>query len=312
MYRELPQLLRHAKQLGLTTTVTSNGTLLDRGRLDRVAPHLDGIALSLDGPSAVHDRIRASPRAFSSFRTGLEAVQRSGLSFGLVHTVTEHGFAELGWVGAFAAEAGARLLQIHPLELAGRAVSDYADEQLQEDTLDRLYLAAVALEARYAGSLAVQLDVFVRRDVLADPELAYAGPPFHPGAPVNAAHLGSLVVEADGTAVPVSYGMARRYAIGNLNEGRLAMAWRSWSVAGYPDFRAHCRAVFDEIRSSPRRLVNWHELVVARSLAPRAVVGAGCTPARCGLTRLGVSCVPQLMVDSGTCLGDVRRSAACA
>ena len=24
------------------------------------------------------------------------------------------------------------------------------------------------------------------------------------------------------------------------------------------------------------------------------------------------TCVPQLMVDSGTCLGDVRRSAACA
>ena len=272
MYRELPQLLRHAKQLGFTTTVTSNGTLLDRGRLDRIAPYLDGIALSLDGPSDVHDRIRASPRAFSSFRVGLEAVQRSGLSFGLVHTVTEHGFAELGWVGSFAAEVGARLLQIHPLELAGRATTDYADEELQEDTLERLYLAAVALEARYAGSLAVQLDLFVRRDILADPELVYAGPPLDPGSRVDAAQLGSLVVEADGTVVPVSYGMARRYSVGNLHEGRLAAAWRRWTIAGYPDFRAHCRAVFDEICSSSRRLVNWHELVVARSLAPRAAV----------------------------------------
>src|SRR3954453_6724713 len=64
LYPDLLRVLRHAKTLGFTTTVTTNGSVLDHGRLERVAGHLDGIALSLDGPPAVHNRIRASPRFF--------------------------------------------------------------------------------------------------------------------------------------------------------------------------------------------------------------------------------------------------------
>ncbi len=56
---DIVPILTHAHYRGLITTVTTNGTLLDEGVIDAIAPlfrvHLN---VSLDGPRRVHDRIR--------------------------------------------------------------------------------------------------------------------------------------------------------------------------------------------------------------------------------------------------------------
>lgn len=49
LVKELPEIVKYAKDLGLITTIVTNGAKLsERDLLDRLAPHLDWIALSID------------------------------------------------------------------------------------------------------------------------------------------------------------------------------------------------------------------------------------------------------------------------
>jgi MoaA/NifB/PqqE/SkfB family radical SAM enzyme len=277
VYRWLPELLTHARNRGMQTTVTSNGTVLTDARLDRVDGLIDGMALSVDGPPDLHDELRRSAGSFNRLCDGLTRVRERGIPFGIIHTLTERSWRHLPWVAAFAANHGAALLQVHPLELTGRAATQLGSGDPRADTLGRAYLLCKALEGRYAPDLAIQLDVLLRRDIIADPELVYAQPGGDeiPGR-LPADRLGSLVLEADGTLVPVSYGFGRSYALGNIRRQSLHACWSSWESSGYERFRTLCRSVYEEIAGSDARLVNWHDIVVARSAVEpmRVLVGA--------------------------------------
>jgi MoaA/NifB/PqqE/SkfB family radical SAM enzyme len=121
LYKPLRELLEHAHQCGMITTVTSNGMLLTERRLETLRGVVDLLAISLDGGPASHNRMRASERAFEMMAARLDGVRRSGIPFGFIFTLTQHNLHELDWVANFALEQGAKLLQIHPLEEVGRA-----------------------------------------------------------------------------------------------------------------------------------------------------------------------------------------------
>ena len=78
--------------------------------------------------------------------------------------------------------------------------------------------------------------------------------------------LGLIVVEGDGSIVPISYGFSHAYRICDLREQRLAEAWPLYARTGYRAFRALCREAFRE-STAPSTLpfFDWHALIVARS-----------------------------------------------
>lgn len=269
VYRDLGRLLAYARSLGMRTTVTSNGTLLEK-RLERVAGELDGLALSLDGPPELHNELRASPTAFERLERGIEVVQETGIPFGFIYTVTGRSWASIPWAAGFAVERGATLLQLHPLELVGRADGTLDEQVLDRGALARTYLLSRAIEAEYGASLTVQLDLVLRSDVVADPELIYAGPaPEALERPADA--LRNLVIEADGTVVPLVHGFGRHFAIGNVFDEPLATAWERWWPEGYPAFRQLCATVHATVVESSARLISWHERAVAESRLTRSV-----------------------------------------
>jgi len=63
---DLLEILRHGVERGLKVNLTTNGTLLDRERAQRlVATGINAVSVSLDGPNAkLHDRVRGQPGAF--------------------------------------------------------------------------------------------------------------------------------------------------------------------------------------------------------------------------------------------------------
>ncbi len=70
LVKELPEIVKYAKELGLITTIVTNGAKLSqRGLLDRLAPHLDWIALSID--TLNHDLNLKSGRAINGGKTTL-------------------------------------------------------------------------------------------------------------------------------------------------------------------------------------------------------------------------------------------------
>lgn len=269
LYRPLREVLEHAKSLGLTTTVTSNGMLLDERRLERIAGAADLLAISLDGVPESHDRMRASPRAFETMAARLEGVRRAGIPFGFIFTLTQYNLHELPWVATFALEQGAGLLQIHPLELAGRAAESLQDERPDATEAAWAYVAAVRLREGLGERLRVHLDLADREVLREDPARGFAEPEAaaDPEAPLGR-QLSPLIVETDGTVVPVQYGFSRRYALGNLRYERLPACAERWRAGLATEFRALCRRTFEDLVSAEALPVtNWYERIAAQAAA---------------------------------------------
>lgn len=268
LYPALRDALTHARSLGFTTTVTSNGMLLDERRLAVLDGVTDVLAISLDGVPEAHDRLRANPRAFDTMRSRLDGVRRSGLAFGFIFTLTQHNLDQLPWVARFALEEGAKLLQIHPLELAGRAAEALAGEEPDGLEAKWAYVAAAQLQRAVGDRLRVQLDL-ADREVLRDlPERAFAEAADGIDERPLAEELSPLIVEPDGTLVPVQYGFPRRYALGRLGPESFADCARRWRGGVGARFRRLCRRTFAELMAGHETaILNWYDAIAARAAA---------------------------------------------
>jgi MoaA/NifB/PqqE/SkfB family radical SAM enzyme len=267
LYRGLSDVLRRAHELGMRTTVTTNGYFLDPRHIEPLLDCLDVLAISLDGPPEIHNRIRASPLAFDRLCAGLEHLRASALNFGFIHTLTRESWIHLLWLADFAAENGARLLQLHPLELAGRAEQSLKEFAPADDVLSKVYLLSVALAGKYSGVMTIQTDLLHREQILADPELVYAGAAKDDWEhAVPALLLGVVVLEPDGAVVPLTYGFSRRYRICNAKEQTLVAAWPDFLQDTYPSLWRLCHDVFEElVAPGAQPLFNWHEQIAAHS-----------------------------------------------
>jgi len=270
IYPGLLEALGRARAVGLHTSVTTNGTLLDPPRLEVLHDLVNLLAVSLDGPPELHNQIRGSSSAFDRMVAGVENLRSTGIRFGFIHTLTRPSWEHLTWLADFAHRNGASLFQIHPLEIFGRAEQAMHTEMPDDGVLARAYLLSFALVAKYNGRMKVQIDLVHRDQVLRNPASVYATDIYDHGKRA-ADLLGVVVLEPDGSIVPVAYGFSRRFMICNVNKERFATAWPRYAVTNYADFRRLCRAALDKI-SSPTmpQLFNWHDLIVHQSLANSA------------------------------------------
>jgi MoaA/NifB/PqqE/SkfB family radical SAM enzyme len=265
LYKELGSLLRHAKSLGMRTTVTSNGMLLNGARLKELAGNTDVLAISLDGVPESHDKMRNCSGSFDRMVDNLAGVRASGIDFGFIFTLTQHNVDQASWAAEFAVRQGAKLFQIHPLEQVGRAahVLDGSRPDAVESAF--AFLEAERLRKEWGKQLFVQLDVFHRDLVTRFPARFYADASTAPPEKL-AECVAPMVLEADGTVVPIGYGFSREYAVGNILKRRLRELAPEWIERGYPDFRKLCRRVYAEAcQPSDLPFLNWYELLQARA-----------------------------------------------
>ncbi len=273
MFRPLRTLLLQASERGLVSTVTSNGMLLDARRIDWLRGAVNLLAISLDGRPESHDRMRGHPRAFATMARRLPALREAGISFGFIFTLTQHNLDELLWAAEFALAQGARLLQVHPLEAVGRARGDLAYAVPDDTELSFAVLAVARLKELVGDQLEVQLDVAGRDAMAAAPERVFAHDDW-PGAERPLAELLSpLIVEPDGTVVPVEYSFGRRFALGNLRQARLPVLAARWRRDTLPAFRALCQSVQrGAVADGEPAVINWYGRLVQASAAPPLVV----------------------------------------
>jgi MoaA/NifB/PqqE/SkfB family radical SAM enzyme len=280
LYDPLREILEHAHQIGMRTTVTSNGMLLDDRRLEMLKGAADLLAISLDGLPASHNRLRSSGQAFEVMASRLEGVRASGIPFGFIFTLTRHNIHELQWVASFAREQGARLLQIHPLEEVGRAAEFLSGSR--PDAASSVYALVEGLRIQSAspGDLYIQVDLFDRDVLRANPDLVFAGETGGEAArSVLADLISPLIIESDGTMVPLQHGFARDYALGNLSQQSLKDAAAGWRDKVLPQFRDLCRRVFqDATVPQPLPFFNWYEAIFQKARALAA--GSHCGGAR--------------------------------
>jgi MoaA/NifB/PqqE/SkfB family radical SAM enzyme len=258
MYRPLRELLLHAREHGMFTTVTTNGMLLDRRRLDSLLGAADLVAISLDGTPDSHDRIRGHPRAFATMAKRLPDVRSAGIPFGFIFTLTQHNLDELIWVAEFALTQGAQLLQIHPLEGVGRASEGMMNCVPDETELSYAVLAVARIRELVGDQMRVQLDVTGRETIADDPERVFAGDWPNTTRPL-ADLLSPLIVEPDGTVAPVEFAFGRELVLGNLRDARLPELAAHWRVEKLPRFRALCRSVQQAATDKAQpAVINWY------------------------------------------------------
>ncbi len=84
---ELPELIAHAKSLGMWANLITNGTLLTPEKVSQLkAAGLDSAQVSIEGGTAgTHDRLVRSPGAFDAAVSGIKNLVKAGLR---VHTNT--------------------------------------------------------------------------------------------------------------------------------------------------------------------------------------------------------------------------------
>lgn len=261
MYDGLRQLLDHAHAREMLTTVTTNGTLLDRRRLDTLRGGADLLAISLDGVPDSHNVIRASPRAFERMSTRLDAVRATGIPFGFIFTLTQYNVNELQWVADFAVREGARLLQVHPLDDVGRARVKMAGEGPDEIESACAFVEVARLQEELGDQIVVHVDLIDRDFMREHPERVFADEAAQDWSSLPFSEIVSpLVIEADGTVVPVQHGFAREFALGSLHSSRLSELMETWRAESYGRFRELCRRVFRETtRPAELPFFNWYE-----------------------------------------------------
>jgi radical SAM protein with 4Fe4S-binding SPASM domain len=76
LYPEILPLVREVKTRGLTCTVITNGGRLEALARNLVEVGIDSVAVSIDGPPEVHNRIRGSADSFEKAEAGIRAVAR--------------------------------------------------------------------------------------------------------------------------------------------------------------------------------------------------------------------------------------------
>ncbi len=275
MFAPLRELLLRARGRGMLTTVTTNGMLLDARRIQALSGAATLVAISLDGTPDSHNRMRGHPRAFATMLRRLPALRAAGISFGFIFTLTQFNLDELIWAAEFAIAQGARLLQVHPLEAVGRASVTLSRAVPDETELSYAVLAVARLKELVDERLVIQLDVAGRDTMQAAPERVFAADGWPAADRPLGELLSPLIVEADGTVVPVEYAFGREWALGNLRDAPLPVLAERWLRDRRAGFHALCRQVQREATAPEQpAVINWYGRLAQASGGAGAVAQA--------------------------------------
>jgi MoaA/NifB/PqqE/SkfB family radical SAM enzyme len=266
LFRELSPLLRHAHQLGMRTAVTTNGLLLTEKRLSELMGLVDVLAISLDGRPETHDWMRGDRRAFARMFSRLPAVRDSGIAFAFITTLTMHNAHELEFVFELATEYNAALVQVHPLEPDGAGANLHASVP---DSTELGFAFFEATRLSVVHDIPVQIDLVTQKDLRSAPE-RFLIAPRDPQASL-ASWLTPLVLETDGTVVPLSYGFGRDYALGNVQEVPLRALAERWDSE---PLRRQALILYEELVRDDVKLTNWYERMMRRSIATPVDIAA--------------------------------------
>ena len=119
---DLFELLAYAKDKGLRTVISTNGTLITDDAAQRLAElTLSYAGISLDGPEQVHDHFRSFQGAFQATLRGIENCHLHGIRTGLRFTMTAQNIHEIPTIFEIALEAGVKRICFYHLIRTGRA-----------------------------------------------------------------------------------------------------------------------------------------------------------------------------------------------
>jgi len=116
------ELLAEARNLGLRTALSTNGTLIDVNTAEKIAEAgISYVGISIDGPQDFHDMFRNCQGSFKAAIGGIKNCQSCGLRTGLRFTITRQNHRFIPFAFELAAELNIRRICFYHLIKSGRA-----------------------------------------------------------------------------------------------------------------------------------------------------------------------------------------------
>lgn len=249
LYPGLASLLAHSADLGMTTSVVTNG-LLCRTQED-LAPlrRASTVTVSIDGLPAQHDHMRQRKGAYEGAANAVRRLADAGMHVWVACGVTAANVDDVETLVANAACWGAQGIAFHLVEPAGRAATMHPAELLGNDARVLLYATVKLLGALQRKSIDIHVDLTHRNTILRFPELLYATPPASNALPAHIIRV--LVLDADGKLIPICHGFHDRYCLGYVgNDSDLQSLWDVFSVETLPKITALAGRAIEHLRNA--------------------------------------------------------------
>jgi len=284
MYPGLWSVLYEARRAGMIRAIVTNGVGLTETIAARLRTTVDVVAVSLDGRPERHNRLRRHPGAFGRLRHGLALLRAQQVRFKILFSVDADSLADLEWAAAFAVEHGASALQIHLIEPVGRAAFLPPDDS-PDDTALKAFLIAQRLRQIWAGRLQVDVDVADLAPYAHD--VSTAGACGSVAVDALSDVVSPLVLEPNGDVVPLRYGFARAFAIGNIYDESIESLARHWLARRAKAFLALTRGALMAAGRTACPFGNPYQIIAdaaAAEVAPRVQLplsAFSCSPSGC-------------------------------
>ncbi|MBL4686613.1 MAG: radical SAM protein [Nannocystaceae bacterium] len=276
MYSAFDEVAAGAKEMGFRINLITNGLLLTPKRVARLADTVSVLGLSLDGAPERHDRMRGLDGAFERVSEKLSLLRDHDIAFGFAHCVTSESIEDLPWLLAYALEQGARLLQLHPLTMAGRATSSCGSMALSAADLARVFVIAELLRIQAGGALIVQLDIAALPQVLAHRKrhaiLAMDDAEDTTDRPL-AELVNPIILDETGDLFPMAYGIDNSQRIAGGSTSQCSEGIAAYKRTGTSALRRLLNAAFAALEDESPEFVDWygHVVNVSHQLRPNTL-----------------------------------------
>lgn len=237
---DLIPILTHARRLGFSIGVGSNGTTLTRKNAACLAElGIQRFQVSLDGLPASHDALRRWPGLFDRVLRAIEIAQDAGLRTHVCCTINRLNHHQLEPFVEKACELGVRRVNFSRYVPTGRG-TDALD--LSEAEWKAVIHLCTSLRDQYCGRL--EIVTHLAQQILVDPEVVAA-----PGFVGCQAGIGQGCVTANGTVQPC---VLLPIPLGNIRERPFADIWLSSPIVRALQARDELRGVCGRCRFSSR------------------------------------------------------------
>ncbi len=139
---DTPELIGYAQQLGLSTTLSTNGILITDGMVDRLSTlGLKYVGISIDGTREHHDKLRGMQGAFDATLAGIHRCKEHGMKVGMRFTVHALNYRQIDAIFDLSLAHGVDRLCVYHLAYAGRGANmkkvDLTSQQTRQ-VMDRI------------------------------------------------------------------------------------------------------------------------------------------------------------------------------
>ncbi|MCE8004625.1 heme d1 biosynthesis radical SAM protein NirJ [Billgrantia ethanolica] len=143
MRTDIFEISQRAKELGIYTGLSTNGTLIDESNIAQIAEcGYDYVGISIDGLEATHDEFRRRQGAFRESMHAVKLCKQHGIKVGLRFTLTQQNYEQLDAILALIDEHDVDKFYLSHLNYGGRGHRHRKQDawyQMTRDAMTRLF-----------------------------------------------------------------------------------------------------------------------------------------------------------------------------